>query len=42
MARLRQIAHNMLSREKTAKCGIATKRLMAGWDESYLAKVLSA
>jgi predicted transposase YbfD/YdcC len=42
MARLRQIALNLLSREKTAKCGIATKRLMAGWDESYLAKVLSA
>jgi predicted transposase YbfD/YdcC len=42
MSRLRQIALNLLRRDKTAKCGIATKRLMAGWDESYLAKVLSA
>ena len=37
---VRQIALNLLKQEKTAKVGIATKRLMAAWDEAYLAKVL--
>lgn len=40
LARLRQIALNLLSQEKTAKIGVANKRLKAAWDDDYLAKVL--
>lgn len=38
---LRRIALNLLKKEKSEKTGVETKRLRAGWDESYLMKVLS-
>ena len=41
-ALLRQMAVSLLQQEKTAKVGVQTKRLKAGWDHTYLAKVLSA
>lgn len=38
---IRHIALNLLKQESTARTGIKNKRLMAGWDHSYLAKLLS-
>lgn len=40
MATMRHIALNLLKQERSLKVGIKSKRLKAGWDESYLLKVL--
>ena len=37
---LRRTALSLLKKESTLKVGIKNKRLTAGWDESYLEKVL--
>ena len=41
LAVIRQIALNLLKKEKSAKGGIQAKRLQAAWDNNYLLKVLS-
>ena len=40
-SRLRRIALNLLKRETTEELGIKAKRLLAGWDEDHLLKVLT-
>jgi predicted transposase YbfD/YdcC len=40
-ALLRRLANSLLQQERTAKLGIANKRLKAAWDNEYLLKVLS-
>jgi predicted transposase YbfD/YdcC len=42
LAIVRRIALNLLKQEKTHKNGIACRRKTAGWDHSYLLKVLTA
>ncbi len=37
---LRHIALNLLRQDQTAKLGVKAKRLKAGWDESYLGRIL--
>lgn len=37
---LRHIANSLLQQDKSVKTGIKNKRLKAGWDNEYLAKVL--
>lgn len=41
LATLRQLAVNLLRREKTARVGVKTRRLKAGWDLHYLERVLA-
>jgi predicted transposase YbfD/YdcC len=41
-AMLRHIALNLLKQEHSVRAGIKAKRLKAGWDESYLLKLLSS
>ena len=40
LAIIRHIALNLIKREKTSKVGVKTKRLKAGWDNTYLLKVI--
>ena len=40
LARLRHIALNVLKADKHTKLGVKNKRLMAGWNEQYLANLL--
>ncbi len=42
LAVLRHMALNVLKQEKSANVGIKTKRLKAGWDETYLLRLLTA
>lgn len=39
---LRHLAMNLLKRDKTIEVGVEAKRLRAGWDRSYLLKLLAA
>ena len=39
---LRRTALSLLKNERTSKVGVKNKRLSAGWDDDYLAKVLGA
>jgi len=38
---LRHIAMNLLRKETSVKSGLRSKRMRAGWDDHYLAKVLA-
>ena len=38
---LRHIARNLLHQDKSSKTGVKNKRLQAGWDNEYLASLLS-
>jgi len=40
LAVTRHIALNLIKAENTAKVGVKTKRLMAGWDNDYLLKIM--
>ena len=37
---IRHIALNLIKKEKRAKVGVKTKRLMAGWDNDYLLRII--
>lgn len=42
LALLRKLALTLLKQEASATVGVKAKRLMCGWDETYLARVLTA
>jgi len=42
LAVLQHIALNLLKQERSARSSVKTKRLRAGWDDSYLFKVLAS
>ncbi len=42
LALLRRLAISLLKQEKTTDASLKTKRLRCGWDDEYLAKVLTA
>jgi hypothetical protein len=39
---LRRLAISLLKQEKTSKASLKTKRLRCGWDDDYLAKVITS
>ncbi len=39
---MRHVALNLLKKDKSVKLGVKNKRLRAGWDEEYLAKLLTS
>lgn len=41
LATLQHMAVNLLKQERSCKLGVKSKRLKAGWDESYMLKVLN-
>jgi predicted transposase YbfD/YdcC len=41
LAMMRRLALGLLKRNKTRKVGVASKRLIAGWDRNYLIEVLT-
>ncbi len=42
MSRLRRIALNALRNDRGKKLGIKNKRLLAGWDNRYLLRLITA
>ena len=41
MSTLRKLTLNLVRQERQLKCGIKTRRKMAGWDNDYLLQILA-